>query len=650
MLEVLLILCGLTTLFAAGWALYSRHSLRQVRRCMAALEQQHEALKRELAAFRSRNHHLVENAGEAMFLFDQDSGALQEANREARRLLGYNPAEVTHMTFKGLFSRKQRRPLLYMMSQARKTGEAEAKSVTFRRKDGSHFIGDIKVRTAEIDGRKIVHGTFHDTTPVINLQSELRRHNRHLSLLNQISQRVTEGHDLSQTLEIILEEVIKSLAISGGGIFLLENRGQEMKLAIHHNIPDPVVTDLNTIQPGLGLAGNVVTSGRPRMSKNLQKDHRRISNAVVNDNWRAFLAVPFVAEEKVLGVLFVFDRGRRDFTRDDIRLIQAIGRQLGPTLKNAELLDELQWQHRLNCASMRELERSRAALRENIEHLEQHHRTLQSLNQMKSSFLSLASHELRTPLTTILSGTEFLQEQVMSQLAEKEQRALDVIMRGSLQLNHIVENLLEAARLEAKTLYMAREAFNPLLMIQELVQEHTENCLQRGLQLELEDFPQQVVVRGDVHHLKRACDRLLENAVKFTPEGGRIAIRGRQLARPEVKALAEDLRPFSRAFFDGPLADHYLEIAIEDSGIGIEEVDRLRIFEKFQEVGDIASHSTSRASFGGKGVGLGLTLVKGIVETHEGLVWVESAGLNQGSCFAVLLPLSNPDEGKHVLG
>ncbi|MEJ2521156.1 MAG: ATP-binding protein [Desulfuromonadales bacterium] len=199
-------------------------------------------------------------------------------------------------------------------------------------------------------------------------------------------------------------------------------------------------------------------------------------------------------------------------------------------------------------------------------------------------------------------------------------------------------------------LAFSQSMYDALLMIQELVQEHTENCLQRGLQLELEDFPQQVVVRGDVHHLKRACDRLLENAVKFTPEGGRIAIRGRQLARPEVKALAEDLRPFSRAFFDGPLADHYLEIAIEDSGIGIEEVDRLRIFEKFQEVGDIASHSTSRASFGGKGVGLGLTLVKGIVETHEGLVWVESAGLNQGSCFAVLLPLSNPDEGKHVLG
>ncbi len=170
-----------------------------------------------------------------------------------------------------------------------------------------------------------------------------------------------------------------------------------MRLALHRNIPDQVVVDLETIQPGIGLAGKVVETGRPRMSTNLQKDHRRISNAVAADNWKAFLAIPFIAEEETLGVLFVFDRGEKVFNREDIRLFQAIGRQLGPTLKNAELFDELQWQHRLNFASMRELERSRSALRKNLEQLEQNHRALQSLNHMKSAFLSLASHELRTP-------------------------------------------------------------------------------------------------------------------------------------------------------------------------------------------------------------------------------------------------------------
>jgi signal transduction histidine kinase len=319
-------------------------------------------------------------------------------------------------------------------------------------------------------------------------------------------------------------------------------------------------------------------------------------------------------------------------------------------LKNAELFDELQWQHRLNFASLRELERSRSALRDNLEQLEQHHRTLQSLNQMKSAFLSLASHELRTPLTTILSGAEFLQSEAEQVLGDNEKQALDVTMRGSRRLNHIVDDLLEAARLEAKTLYMAHEAFNPWPMINGLRADFRPNCEARKLHLELQDFPDDTVIRGDVHHLQRAFGRLMENAIKFTPEGGWVRIAGRVLQQEEVLALAKKLRTFSVSFFDGVLAESYLKISISDSGIGLEPEDQIQIFDKFQEIGDISKHSTSQARFGGKGIGLGLTLAKGIIETHAGMIWVVSAGPDQGSCFLALLPLVSPDESRYVLG
>jgi signal transduction histidine kinase len=115
-------------------------------------------------------------------------------------------------------------------------------------------------------------------------------------------------------------------------------------------------------------------------------------------------------------------------------------------------------------------------------------------------------------------------------------------------------------------------------------------------------------------------------------------------------ALAKKLRAFSESFFDGVLAESYLEITISDSGIGLEQEDQIQIFDKFQEVGDISKHSTSQARFGGKGIGLGLTLAKGIIETHAGMVWVESAGPDQGSCFSALLPMVSPDEGRYILG
>ena len=650
MVALALTLAGILILLAIVWARQTQSQARELQKKLLISEETCQQQADLLENFRSRDQQFIQSAGEALFVFDQEDGSLIEINRQAETLLGYTQESAIRLSFKVLFSREYQQRVLRMISTVIKQGAAEISDIKFRRKDGSQFIGEIRARTGLIKDRQIIYGSFRDVTQTTNLQLELWRHNRHLTLLNEISHRVAEGHDLQHTLQIILDEVIKSFTISGGGIFLLEQGGTEMKLVLHHNIPDNVVEELARMQPGMGLAGKVVETGRPRLSTDLQNDHRRISSAVFADNWHAFLAVPFIAKEEPLGVLFIFDRGDRVFSREDVRLIQAIGRQLGPLLKNAELFNELQWQHRLNFASLRELERSRSSLRDNLEQLEQHHRSLQSLNQMKSAFLSLASHELRTPLTTILSGAEFLKSETEETLGENCKRALNVIMRGSLRLNHIVDDLLEAARLEAKALYMARETFNPLLMINELLADARPNCAMRKLRLELQEFPEDIMIRGDAHHLKRAFGRLMENAMKFTPEGGWVKIAGRTLQQEEVAALTERLRAFSESFFDSALTQNYLKISISDSGIGLEEEDQIRIFEKFQEVGDISGHSTSQAQFGGKGVGLGLALAKGIIETHEGLVWVESSGPSQGSCFSALLPLASHDEGRYVLG
>lgn len=643
-------LAGASIILAIIWVKRSQKRTRELTSKLLAAEENCQQQQEALENYRNRDQQLIQNAGEALFVFDQKDGSLLEVNRQAESLLGYTQEEITLLTFKVLFSREHRQRLLRMVSVACEVGKAAVAEIKFRRKDGSQFLGEVKVQTGCFNTQQILYGSFRDITQITTLQLELHRHNRHLTLLNEISQRVAEGHDLQCTLEIILDEVISSFAISGGGIFLLEQNGTEMKLALHRNIPDNVVEELGRMQPGMGLAGKVAETGRPRLSTNLQKDHRRISSAVFADNWQAFLAVPFVAEDETLGVLFVFDRGNQSFRREDVRLIQAIGRQLGPILKSAELFDELQWQQRLNFASLRELERSRSTLRDNLDQLEQQHRTLQSLNQMKSTFLSLASHELRTPLTTILSGIEFLQSETDDLLGENGKRALAVVMRGTLRLNHIVDDLLEAARIEAKTLYMARETFDPSSIIRELYADFISSSEARNVSFELQAFPDGTSIMGDAHHLKRAFGRLLENAMKFTPEGGWVRILGRVVQREEVAALTEKLSIFSESFFDGTLAESYLQISISDSGIGIEKSDHVRIFDKFHEVGDISSHSTSQASFGGKGVGLGLTLAKGVIETHEGLVWVESAGSSQGSCFSAFLPLVGPEEGRCVLG
>jgi PAS domain S-box-containing protein len=320
----ILVIVTIAVFMVARWAKQKQNQTREMQESLKKSEELSRQQVEHLKDYNDRDRQLVQNANDALFIFDQKDGALIEVNRQAEDLLGYTQGEVTHLTFKILFSREHRHRLLRMISAVIKDGHAETSGIKFRRKDGSQFIGEIKARSGRIGNRQIVYGNFRDITQTTNLQLELERHNLHLTLLNQISHRVAEGHNLPHTLEIILDEVIRSFNVSGGGIFLLEQRGTEMKLALHRNIPEDVVEDLNQMKPGEGLAGKVVETARPRHSTNLQEDHRRTSSAVRADNWRAFLAVPFIAEEEALGALFIFDRGHKVFSREDIRLTQAI--------------------------------------------------------------------------------------------------------------------------------------------------------------------------------------------------------------------------------------------------------------------------------------------------------------------------------------
>ena len=133
-------------------------------------------------------------------------------------------------------------------------------------------------------------------------------------------------------------------------------------------------------------------------------------------------------------------------------------------------------------------------------------------------------------------------------------------------------------------------------------------------------------LEGDSERLQQAFSQLINNAIKYTPDGGRIEING------EVHAERNGL---------------FLELVVKDNGIGIDADDQHKIFDKFYRTGDLMKHSTGKTKFKGAGPGLGLALVKGIVDAHSGRIWVESSGHDEktcpGSSFHILLPLRMPD-------
>jgi len=614
----------------------------------AQLKSEQLRLQQELDASRQRYQQLLDDAGDAIFLIEPESGALREINRRALELFGYRAEEIRALSLDVLFPGHHRRRYLALVRTVLKQGYGEEANLRFRRRDGQIFTGAVHARLGHLDDQPLVHAVLRDVTELKKIERSLRQRNQDLTLVNDIAHRAAASWNLKEMLANVLEQVATNFRADGGGVYLVRHDGNVLQLLVQQGITPEVTEELARLAPGQGLVGRVAISGLPRSSADLGRDSRLYSEQVRKAGWRGFQAIPLISQHKTVGVLFLFSYQQRIFTREELKLLLAVGRQIGTAVEGGELLAELRWQHRLTQASNRELELSRQQLHVNLSRLEEANRALERVDRMKSNFLALASHELRTPLTFVLSGSELLSSLVHQRLSEEERRVLEMIHQGGKRLESIIQDLLEVARIESQKLYLSRTIIDLPTLLADLGREFSPRFEQSQIAFACGKFPEPPApLLGDPFHLGQTFRRLLENAIKFTPAGGRIAIDGILRSVAEIQQAETDLRRFCSPFFDQLPQTPLLQVSIRDSGIGINPEEQVRIFEKFYEVGDIDSHSSSRSGFGGKGVGLGLTLVKGMIEAHGGMVWVESAGTEQaesGSAFHILLPLAENSE------
>ena len=252
-------------------------------------------------------------------------------------------------------------------------------------------------------------------------------------------------------------------------------------------------------------------------------------------------------------------------------------------------------------------------------------RELAQLEQAKTDFISIAAHELKTPLTLIQGYVNIILD---LDSEGKLAKWLNGISRGAVRMNTIIENMLDLSAMDMQQFSLFVEPVNlksavDLALIQ-LDQALTERK-QTVQTLNLESLP---FIEADTRRLHQILKHILSNAIKYTPDGGRITIRGARLE------AASD-RPAS------------VQLTVEDTGVGIAPEDREKVFDKFYRAGNSNLHSTSETGFMGAGPGLGLAIVKGLVEAHGGRVWAESQGFDMqnypGSVFNLILPLQVVD-------
>ncbi len=313
--------------------------------------------------------------------------------------------------------------------------------------------------------------------------------------------------------------------------------------------------------------------------------------------------------------------------------------------ERSRLYEELQESHRDLEEKALALEESQARLKEAMAEQEKVNADLREIDRIKSDFIGIASHELRTPLTFLLGSLEYLYESLPQRLNEDERSLLDYSMQGARRLSDIVEDMLDIVRIEAEGFSLRRQKFSFYRVLQEVHLELNWALKERNLELVFDAEELWPPLLADSAMVRRVFTDLLENAIKYTADGGRIEVKAQQvsakkLPRKQLELFYSDL--------DERLQWHenYLQVMVCDNGIGISSLDLPRIFNRFYAAGKIEEHS-SGSQFQGKGVGLGLALVKRIVHGHGGLVWAESPGSveeagieNPGSCLHLLFPIN----------
>ena len=329
------------------------------------------------------------------------------------------------------------------------------------------------------------------------------------------------------------------------------------------------------------------------------------------------VCLPIYSKEHIVGVLALGPKlsGER-FYDEDFHILNSLCAQAAVVLENTRLSE-----HAIECSG--ENERLESELRSA-------HQDLSRTARAKSDFVSIASHELRTPLTQVTGYVDMVEEMLENPSPDLDvaRKAVRGAKKAADRLVDIVSIMLDIYQLEAGTFTLIVKPDHLASIIHASVYRWRQAAVDRHLRLEVNGLDALPEIVMDGRRIKQVFDHLIQNAIKYTPDGGEITISGR---------VVNDQLPF---------ASQSIEVIVRDTGIGIPPEDLEQIFEKFYRSSDVRLHSSGETKFAGAGPGLGLTITRGFVNAHGGNVFATSRGFHEKTCpgseFHVILPVQSP--------
>jgi len=413
---------------------------------------------------------------------------------------------------------------------------------------------------------------------------ELTQSVEKLTALGEVSRAVSSSLDVETVLDTIVSRATQLAGADGCAISEYDDATAMFHVRATHGIDAVLVGTLRAmpLRKGEGVGGRATELREPFQIADIAvpgayQSHLR--DVLIGAGFRAVLSVPLLREEQIIGSLSLTRKAPGEFPPEVVDVLKTFATQSALAIQNARLFREI-------------ADKSRQ---------------LEAASRHKSEFLANMSHELRTPLNAIIGFSEVLAERMFGDVNAKQAEYLQDILESGRHLLSLINDILDLSKIEAGHMELEPADFDLPGVIENALILVRERASRRGITLGSTIDERLGLIRGDERKVKQILLNLLSNALKFTPEGGRIDVGGR---------------------LDGEVA----EVSVADTGVGIAPADQEAVFEEFRQVGTAERKA--------EGTGLGLALSRKFVELHGGKIWVQSEP-GRGSTFTFTLPIGS---------
>lgn len=401
--------------------------------------------------------------------------------------------------------------------------------------------------------------------------------------IRQISREINSTIGLDQCLKTILDKTTELLSVDMASIMLIDKAKNELSIKYAKGLNEKIIKEARSIldqKDPREVAAWVAQRGEPLLIDDIEKDGRFLKRNGKKYSTNSLLSVPLKIKDEVIGVLNVNNRkDKAVFTQNDLDILMILAEEASIAINNNRLYEEL----------MAANER------------------LKSLDRLKSDFVANVSHELSTPLATSRYLLSVIDKGIAGEVNLKQKEYLGLVENNIDRLTRLIENLLNLSRIESGRFELRKEQVELSSLIKEPLGQFKAHAKSKSIDLKTALAPDIPKIYLDKDKVVQVFVNLLDNAMKFTKEGGRITV--------SVEAVPD-----------------FVQVCVSDTGTGIASQDMDKLFSKFQKV------PQKLDSVKVKGTGLGLAITKEIVEAHKGRIWVESE-LGKGSKFFFTLPV-----------